>query len=102
MYPPDSSYFKDLEKLDKWKFYFVKPKKVDNNLSVSNVSLLNRMKLLSQLISVETDIKNTGTNKIENVPKLYFQAGLPREYFQQKHLCSAVQSVSKNIKIFVQ
>ena len=68
MYSPDSSYFKNLETLEKWKFYFVKQKKIDNNLSVSNVSLLNRMKLLSQLISVETDIKNTGINKIENVP----------------------------------
>ena len=68
MYSPDSSYFKNLETLENWKFYFVKQKKIDNNLSVSNVSLLNRMKLLSQLISVETDIKNTGINKIENVP----------------------------------
>ena len=68
MYSPDSSYFKNLETLNKWKFYFVKQKKIDNNLSVSNVSLLNRMKLLSQLISVETDIKNTGINKLDNVP----------------------------------
>ena len=68
MYSPDTSYFKNLETLNKWKFYFVKQKMIDNNLSVSNVSLLNRMKLLSQLISVETDIKNTGINKIENVP----------------------------------
>ena len=68
MYSPDSSYFKNLEALNKWKFYFVKQKKLDSNLSVSNVSLLNRMKLLSQLISVETDVKNTGTNKIVNVP----------------------------------
>ena len=41
---------------------------IDNNLSVSNVSLLNRMKLLSQLISVETDIKNTGINKYRQCP----------------------------------
>ena len=68
MYSPDSSYFKNNEILNKWKFYFVKQKMIDNNLSVSNVSLLNRMKLLSQLISVETDIKNTGINKIDNVP----------------------------------
>ena len=68
MYPPDSSHFKNYQTLNEWKFYFVKQKIIDNNLSVSNVSLLNRMKLLSQLISVETDIKNTGKNKIESVP----------------------------------
>ena len=68
MYSPDTSYFKNNQILSDWKFYFIKQKMVDNNLSVSNVSLLNRMKLLSQLISVETDIKNTGINKIESVP----------------------------------
>ena len=68
MYSPDSMYFKNPDIINKWKFYFVKQKMIDNNLSVSNVSLLNKMKLLSQLISVETDIKNTGINKLNNVP----------------------------------
>ena len=68
MYFPDTLYFKNLETVNKWKFYFVKQRKMENNLSISNVSLLNRMKLLSQLISVETDIKNTGINSITNVP----------------------------------
>ena len=68
MHFPDSSFVKDFQFENNWKFYFVKQRKVDKNLGISNVLFLNRMKILSQLISIETDIKNTGINYLENIP----------------------------------
>ena len=41
---------------------------MDKNLGVSSVSFLNRMKILNQLISIETNIKNTGLNNLANIP----------------------------------
>ena len=68
MHFPDSSYIKDLNFENSWKFYFIKHGNMDKNLGVASVSFLNRMKILSQLISIETDIKNTGLNNLENIP----------------------------------
>ena len=68
MYSPDSTYLKKFEKENNWKFYFIKQKNLDNNLGVTNASLLTRMKLKSQLISIETDVKSTGNNKLDNIP----------------------------------
>ena len=65
---PDSSYIKDFNFENSWKFYFIKHGNMDKNLGVASVSFLNRMKILSQLISIETDIKNTGLNNLENIP----------------------------------
>ena len=68
MHFPDSAFIKDSEDRNNWKFYFIKHGKMDKNLGVTNVSFLNRMKILSQLISIETDVKNTGNNNLENIP----------------------------------
>ena len=68
MHFPDSSIFKDSKFDNDWKFYFVKHGKMDKNLGITNVSFLNRMRILSQLISIETDIKNTGINTLGNIP----------------------------------
>ena len=68
MHFPDSSSIKDFKFENNWKFYFIKHGKMDKNLGVSSVSFLNRMKILNQLISIETDIKNTGLNNLENIP----------------------------------
>lgn len=68
MHFPDSSFIEDFKFENNWKFYFIKHGKMDKNLGVSSVSFLNRMKILSQLISIETDIKNTGINNLENIP----------------------------------
>ena len=68
MHFPDSSYIKDFNFENSWKFYFIKHGNMDKNLGVASVSFLNRMKILSQLISIETDIKNTGLNNLENIP----------------------------------
>ncbi len=68
MHFPDSSSIKDFNFENSWKFYFIKHGNMDKNLGISSVSFLNRMKILSQLISIETDIKNTGLNNLENIP----------------------------------
>ena len=65
---PDSSFNRNIEDLDSWKFYFIKQGKVENNISITNVSLINRLKTLSTLMNLDTDVKNTGYNKKENVP----------------------------------
>ena len=68
MHFPDSSFIEDFKFENNWKFYFMRHGKMDKNLGISNVSFLNRMKILSQLISIETDIKNTGLYNLENIP----------------------------------
>ena len=68
MHSPDSSLIENFETNQNWKFYFIKQENINNNLGVTNASLLNRMKLLSQLMSIETDVKNTGDKKLENIP----------------------------------
>ena len=68
MHFPDSSFIKNFEEENNWKFYFINHGKMDKNLGITNVSFLNRMKILSQLINIETDVKNTGYDDIENVP----------------------------------
>ena len=68
MHFPDSSTVMDSKFENDWKFYFVKQGKMNKNIGVTNVSFLNRMKILSQLISIETDIKNTGIHTVENIP----------------------------------
>ncbi|MFL3007229.1 MAG: vWA domain-containing protein, partial [Candidatus Neomarinimicrobiota bacterium] len=68
MHYPDSAFIKDSEDRDNWKFYFIKHGKMDKNLGVTSVSFLNRMKMLNQLISIETNVKNTGNNNLVNIP----------------------------------
>ena len=68
MYAPDSALNVNIDDLDKWKFYFVKHGRVKNNISVTTVSIINRIKTLSQMMSLDTDVRNTGTSKQENIP----------------------------------
>ncbi len=68
MHFPDSAMINDIKFENNWKFYFIEQGKINKNLGISNVLFLNRMKILSQLISIETDIKNTGINILENIP----------------------------------
>ena len=65
---PDSSFIKHSEDRNNWKFYFMKYGKMENNLGVTSVSFLNKIKILDQLISIETDVKNTGNNYLKNIP----------------------------------
>ena len=68
MHLPDSSFLKRINDFNKWKFYFVKPEPVKNNIGVLNVSPSNRIKSLGQLIKLDTRVKNSGKDSKLNVP----------------------------------
>ena len=68
MHLPDSSFLKRINDFNEWKFYFVKPEPVKNNIGVLNVSLANRIKSLGQLIKLDTRVKNSGKDSKFNVP----------------------------------
>ena len=68
MYEPDSSFLYGLNNIDEWKFYFVQPKPVFDNLGILNVSPASRIKTLSQLVKLDTRVKNSGTLSKPNIP----------------------------------
>ena len=68
MHVPDSSFSSGIEDLDDWKFYFIQPGIVYDNLAVKDVSSINRIKTLNQLVKLDTRIQNVGTLKKPNVP----------------------------------
>ena len=68
MHVPDSSFSSGIEDLDDWKFYFIQPGIVYDNLAVKDVSSINRIKTLNQLVKLDTRVQNAGTLKKPNVP----------------------------------
>jgi len=68
MHVPDSSFSSGIGNLDDWKFYFIQPGIVYDNLAVKDVSSINRIKTLNQLVKLDTRIQNVGTLKKPNVP----------------------------------
>ena len=68
MHVPDSSFSSGIGNLDDWKFYFIQPGPVYDNLAVKDVSSINRIKTLNQLVKLDTRIQNVGTLKKPNVP----------------------------------
>lgn len=68
MHVPDSSFSSGIGNLDDWKFYFIQPGPVYDNLAVKDVSSINRIKTLNQLVKLDTRIQNTGTLQKPNVP----------------------------------
>jgi len=53
---------------DSWKFYLVDAGQINNNLSISNLEVVSRIKLPDQLLKLKTNIKNSGKQKIANTP----------------------------------
>ena len=68
MYLPDSTFLKKINELSEWKFYFVKPDPVENNMGILHASPANRIKTLGQLIKLDTRVKNSGLESKSNVP----------------------------------
>lgn len=68
MHVPDSSFSSGIGNLDDWKFYFIQPGPIYDNLAVKDVSSINRIKTLNQLVKLDTRIQNTGTLQKPNVP----------------------------------
>ncbi|MBT3180303.1 MAG: hypothetical protein HOB40_09465 [Candidatus Marinimicrobia bacterium] len=65
---PDSSFLSGISNMDDWKFYFIHPNPVFDNLSIRSVSSLNRIKTMSQLIKLNTRVENSGQLPKPNVP----------------------------------
>ena len=68
MYRPDSTFMAGIPNFESWKFYFVQPGTVYDNLSIRSVSSLNRIKTMSQLVKLNTRIENSGELPKPNVP----------------------------------
>ena len=68
MYRPDSTFMAGIPNFESWKFYFVQPSTVYDNLSIRSVSSLNRIKTMNQLVKLNTRIENSGELPKPNVP----------------------------------
>jgi len=68
MYRPDSTFMAGIPNFESWKFYFIQPGSVYDNLSIRSVSSLNRIKTMSQLVKLNTRIENSGELPKPNVP----------------------------------
>ena len=68
MYRPDSTFKAGIPNFESWKFYFIQPGTVYDNLSIRSVSSLNRIKTMSQLVKLNTRIENSGELPKPNVP----------------------------------
>jgi len=68
MHAPDSTFIKNINNINEWKFYFIQPSPVIDNVGILNASPANRIKTLGQLIKLDTRVKNSGTLEKPNVP----------------------------------
>ena len=68
MYGPDSMLIRNVDEFERWRFYFIKPKNINDNLGILNANSLNRIKTLNKLIKLNTRVKNSGQLKKPNVP----------------------------------
>ena len=67
-YKPDSSFLSQNFNKDKWKFYFIYPKKVSNNLSIYSSKSIHKIKSLDELVNINVRILNNGIENKDNVP----------------------------------
>ena len=68
MYPPDTSFLYGLDNIDEWKFYFVEPTPIFDNLGIVNASPVSRIKTLNQLVKLDTRVKNSGSLNKPKIP----------------------------------
>ena len=68
MHAPDSSFINNIDDINEWKFYFIEPDPVKNNVGVLNATPANRVKTLGQLVKLDTRVKNSGTQDKPNIP----------------------------------
>ncbi len=67
MHSPDSAFISGIDELSQWKFYFIQPETVSNNLGIINVSRINRIKTMNQLIKLDAYVKNLGNLNKKNI-----------------------------------
>ena len=68
MHAPDSSFLNNIDDINEWKFYFVEPATVNDNVGVINASPANRIKTLGQLVKLDTRVKNSGSLNKPSIP----------------------------------
>ena len=67
MHRPDSTFLAKNFR-DDWKFYFINPGEIYDNLSIQSVSSINRIKTPNELVKLNARIKNSGNLPKPNVP----------------------------------
>jgi hypothetical protein len=68
MYPTDSLFSKSINNFVDWKFYFIQPEVIEENLAIKNVSFENRVNTLQQLSKVNTRVQNKSASTRKNIP----------------------------------
>ena len=53
---------------DDWKYYFINSGSIDNNMSISNLDIVSRIKVPDQLIKIKTTINNSNSESKKNIP----------------------------------
>ena len=52
----------------KWKFYFMYPDQIENNIAINSAVLKNRIKTINQLIKLDVKLLNSGNIDKKNIP----------------------------------
>ncbi len=52
----------------KWKFYFIYPEQIKDNIAINSVTLKNRIKTINQLIKLDVKLLNSGYIEKKNIP----------------------------------
>ena len=68
MYKPNLEILDGVSNSDDWKFYFIQPESVSDNLGLIDVSTLNRIRTLNQLIKLNARVKNSGSIEKPSIP----------------------------------
>tara|TARA_B100000073_G_scaffold8021_2_gene6844 strand:+ start:647 stop:2707 length:2061 start_codon:yes stop_codon:yes gene_type:complete len=66
MHKPDSSFLHDMNTLKDWRFYFIQPNEVINNIGIIDANSIDRIKTLNKLVKLTTQVENAGINKSSN------------------------------------
>lgn len=68
MYAPDSSFSESIIDFNDWKFYFIQPDEIKENLSIQSVRYESRINTLQQLTKINTQIINNSNSYKKNIP----------------------------------
>ncbi len=67
-YAPDSNFLNQNFNKDNWKFYFIYPKEIIDNLSLQSSKSTHKVKALDELVNINVRILNNGIKQKSNIP----------------------------------
>ena len=67
MHPADSLFSKSINNFLDWKFYFIQPEIIEENLAIKNMSFDNRVNTLQQLTKVNIRVQNKSISTKKNI-----------------------------------